>query len=196
MYCYKLLLELILLCPIGFGLLCFSCHLSLGIFFFFSFLLSSVIHWLFSNILFSLHMFGFFKVFFFLCISHSVMVKNDVWYDFNFLKFTEDWLMAQDVLCLGECSMCTWEVSVFCTFQMECSKISIKSILSNMSFKACVSLVIFYLDDLSIGVSVVLKPPLLLCSCWFLLLWMLAFALYNKVLLCWVHIYIWLISSS
>ena len=43
---------------------------------------------------------------------------------------------------------------------MECPiYISIKSILFNVSFKACVSLFIFILDDLSIGESGVLKSP-------------------------------------
>ena len=38
-------------------------------------------------------------------------------------------------------------------------KISMKSISSNVSFKMCVSLLIFYFDDLSIGMSGVLKSP-------------------------------------
>ena len=38
-------------------------------------------------------------------------------------------------------------------------KYQIKSILFNVSFKACVSLFIFILDDLSIGESGVLKSP-------------------------------------
>ena len=38
-------------------------------------------------------------------------------------------------------------------------KISMRSISSNVSFKTCVSLLIFYFDDLSIGVSEVLKSP-------------------------------------
>ena len=38
-------------------------------------------------------------------------------------------------------------------------KISMRSILSNVSFKTCVSLLIFCFDDLSIGVSRVLKSP-------------------------------------
>ena len=38
-------------------------------------------------------------------------------------------------------------------------QISIKSIWPNASFRACVSLRIFCLDDLSIVVSRVLKPP-------------------------------------
>ena len=54
-------LELLFLCPIGFGLLCFYLHLGVLI----SSLISPMTHWLFSNILFSLQAFvGFFAVFF------------------------------------------------------------------------------------------------------------------------------------
>ena len=42
---------------------------------------------------------------------------------------------------------------------MECPVNIIKSILFNVSFKACVSLFILILDDLSIGESGVLKSP-------------------------------------
>ena len=38
-------------------------------------------------------------------------------------------------------------------------KISMRSISSNVSFKTCVPLLIFYFDNLSIGVSEVLKSP-------------------------------------
>ena len=38
-------------------------------------------------------------------------------------------------------------------------KISVRSISSNVSLKTCVSLLIFCFDDLSIGVSGVLKSP-------------------------------------
>ena len=38
-------------------------------------------------------------------------------------------------------------------------KIPMRSISSNVSFKTCVSLLIFCFDDLSIGVSGVLKSP-------------------------------------
>ena len=38
-------------------------------------------------------------------------------------------------------------------------KISMRSISSNVSFKTCVFLLIFCFDDLSIGVSGVLKSP-------------------------------------
>ena len=42
---------------------------------------------------------------------------------------------------------------------MEILKILIRSILSNVSFKTCVSLIIFCSDDLSIGMSGLLKSP-------------------------------------
>ena len=86
------------------------------------------------------------------------MVREDAWYDCNFLKFTEFWFETQDVVYPGECSMCTWEEGVFCIW-MECPKISMRHISSNVSFKNCVSLLIFYFDDLSIGLSGMLKSP-------------------------------------
>ena len=45
--------------------------------------------------------------------------------------------------------------------------ISIMSNWSNISFKTCVTLLIFFLDDLSIGVNAELSPSLLLCYYWF-----------------------------
>ena len=86
------------------------------------------------------------------------MVRKNAGYDFNFLKFTEAWFVTQDVFYPGECSVCTWEESVFCCFEMECP-INIKSIWSNASIKACVFLLTFHLDDLSIGINGVLKFP-------------------------------------
>ena len=62
-----------------------------------------------------------------------------------------------------------------------------------MSFKACVSLLIFCLDDLSIDVNGVLKSPPIFVLCQFLLLWLLVFALYIEVLLCCVHMYLQLL---
>ena len=51
--------------------------------------ISSVISWLFSSALFILHVFVFFTVFFPVIDfqSHSVVVRKDAWYDFNFLNF-------------------------------------------------------------------------------------------------------------
>ena len=55
--------------------------------------------------------------------------------------------------------MCTWEEGVFFCIWMECLNISVRSIASNISIKTCVSLLMFCFDDLSFGVSVVLKSP-------------------------------------
>ena len=59
--------------------------------------------------------------------------------------------------------------------------ISVKSISSNVSFKAYVFLLIFCLDDLFIDVVGCESPPLLLCYCRFLLLRLLTFAVYIEV---------------
>ena len=135
-----------------------------SMYFLISSLISSVISCLFSSALFSLHVFFFYS--FFPAIdfqSHSVVLRKDAWYDLNFLKLSEAWFvhldLTQDAIYPGECSMCTWQESVFCHFWMECC-INIKSIYSIVSFKACVSLFIFCLGDLSVGVSGVLKSPI------------------------------------
>ena len=74
-------------------------------------LISSVICWLFRSILFSLHMFVFFIVFF-PCSWHLILLHCDQkrcleW--FSTFEFTKARFMAQDVICPGEGSMCTWE---------------------------------------------------------------------------------------
>ena len=92
--------------------------------------------------------------------------------------------MTQDVVYLGECSICTWEEGIFCIWNV--LKISMRPISSNVSFKTCVFL-LFCFDDLSIGVNGVLKSPTILCYCQFLLLCLLVFVLCIDVLLCWVH---------
>ena len=70
--------------------------------------------------------------------------------------------MTQDVVYLGECSMySTLEKKVYssaCRYNV--LEISIRYIWSNVSFKAYISLLIFCFDDLSIGVSGVLKSPI------------------------------------
>ena len=86
------------------------------------------------------------------------MVREDALYDFTFLKFNEVWFKTQDVVYPGECSMCTWEGVFFCIW-MEVLNLSMRSISSNISFKTFVSLLILCFDDLSIGVSGVLKSP-------------------------------------
>ena len=47
----------------------------------------------------------------------------------------------------------------FFAFGWKVLKISIRSIWSNVSFKVCVSLLILSFDDLSTGISGVLKSP-------------------------------------
>ena len=54
---------------------------------------------------------------------------------------------------------CALEKVYSSAFGWNVLKISMRSISSNVSFKTCVSLLIFCFDDLSIGVSGVLKFP-------------------------------------
>ena len=67
--------------------------------------------------------------------------------------------MTQDVVYPGGSSMCTEKKLYSCAFEWNVLKISVRSISSNVSFKTCVSLLIFCFDDLSIGVTGVLKSP-------------------------------------
>ena len=69
-------------------------------------------------------------------------------------------------------------------------KISVRSISCNVSFKTCVSLLIFCFGDLSIGVSVVLKSPTIIVLLSISPLCLLVFVLCIEVLLCWVHRYL------
>ena len=54
---------------------------------------------------------------------------------------------------------CALEKVYSSAFGWNVLKISMRSISSNVSFKTCVSLIIFSFDDLSIGMSGVLKSP-------------------------------------
>ena len=87
---------------------------------------------------------------------------------------------------------CVLEKVYSSAFGWNVLKISMRSISSNVSFKTCVSLLIFCFDDLSIGVSGVLKSPTLI-----VLLsispFMSVFVLCVGVLLCWVHRYLQLL---
>ena len=67
--------------------------------------------------------------------------------------------MTQDVVYPGECSMCTEKKVYSSAFGWNVLTISMRSILFNLHLKTCVSLLIFCFDDLSIGVSGVLKSP-------------------------------------
>ena len=80
-----------------------------------------------------------------------------------FMKFTKAHLVAWHAVSPVECSVCTREECVVCCFWMEYS-INITFIWSKVSFKACVSLLIFCLDDLSIDESGVLKSSTRICN--------------------------------
>ena len=54
---------------------------------------------------------------------------------------------------------CALEKKVCSAFRWNVLKISMRSISSSVSFKTCFSLLILCFDDLSIGVSGVLKSP-------------------------------------
>ena len=94
--------------------------------------------------------------------------------------------MTQDVVYPGKCS-CALEKKVYSVFGWNVLKISMRSILSNVTFKTCVSLLNFCLYYLSIFVSGVLSLLLLFCYCQFLFSCLLVFVLCIEVLLCWVH---------
>ena len=68
------------------------------------------------------------------------------------------WSILENVLC-------TLEKKVYSSaFGWIILKISMRFISSNVSFKTCVSLLIFCFGDLSIGVSGVLKSPTITVS--------------------------------
>ena len=101
-------LALLLLNPIGFGLSCFHSFLCI---FWFIFLISSVICWLFRSMLFSLHMFLFLIVFF-SCSWHLILPHCDQkrclrWFQF-FLNlprldsWSRMWSILQKVPCALE----------------------------------------------------------------------------------------------
>ena len=121
------------------------------------------------------------------------MVGEDAWYDFNFLKFTEVWFVSQDVVYPGECSMCTEKKVYSSAFGWNVLKISMRSISPSVSFKICISLLIFCFDDLSIGVSGVLNVSYYYCVTVSFSFCLLMFVLCIEVLLCWVHRYLQLL---
>ena len=74
----------------------------------------------------------------------------------NLLRF-DLWPKMWSILENGPCAL---EKKVYSSaFGWNVLKISMRSITSNVLFKTCVSLLIFCFDDLSIGVSGVLKSP-------------------------------------
>ena len=89
---------------------------------------------------------------------------------------------------------CALEKKVYSSaFRWNVLKITIKSIWSFVSFKACVSLFIFNLDDLSIGECGLLKSPTMIVLLSISPFMAVIFSLCIEVLLCWMHTYLQLL---
>ena len=89
---------------------------------------------------------------------------------------------------------CALEKKVYSSaFGWNVLKISMRYISSNVSFKTCVSLLIFCFYDLSIGVSGVLKFPTIIVLLSISLFMSVSVFLMYEVLLCWVHRYLHLL---
>ena len=119
------------------------------------------------------------------------MIRRGAWNDFDFFFFNllmlDLWPSMWSIL---ENVSCALEKNVkFIALAWNVLLISIRPNWSIVSLKVCVSLIIFCLTDLSIGVSEVLKSPTII-----VLLLISPFILLNissriEVLLCWMHIY-------
>ena len=125
-------------------------------------LISLLTHSLFNNILFSLHEFDCFLVFF-LQVGFSF---KPLWSE-KMLHMISIFLnLLRLVLCLIMCSIfenvsCTFEKNVyFASLGWKFLYISIRSIWSRAFFNAAISLLIFCLEDLSIVINGVLKSPM------------------------------------
>ena len=120
-----------------------------------------MIRWLYSDILFSLHMFVFFAFFFlvFDFSSSSIFVRKDTWYDFIFF-----FLIYQGLICGAVCDL---SLRMFC---VHLSRMCILLLLDGMFYKYLLSASgvmhhlrpmfpcwFFCLDNLSIAISRVLK---------------------------------------
>ena len=98
--------------------------------------------------------------------------------------------MTQDVIYPGNVP-CALEKKVYSSaFQWNVPKIPMRSILSNVSFKACVSLLIFCFDDLFIGVSGVLKSTTIIVLLFISPFMAISICLYIEGLLYWMHKYL------
>ena len=113
------------------------------------------------NMLFNLHVFVFLTVFFLVIDfeSHSIVVKKMLDTISIFLNLLRLDLRPKMWSILGNVP-CALKKKVYSSaFGWNVLKISVRCISSNVSFKTCVSLLLFCFYDLSIGVSGVLKSP-------------------------------------
>ena len=87
------------------------------------------------------------------------MVRKDAWNDLNFFELPRLYLWPR-IWSVLEKVLCALEKKVkLIVLGWNVLQISIRSNWSIVSFKICVSLLIFCLVDLSVGVSGVLKSP-------------------------------------
>ena len=109
--------------------------------------------------MFNLHVFVFLTVFFFLLIFSLIVLWSEKMLDtisilFILLRFDlgpKMWSILETVPCALEKKV------YYSSFGWHLLKISVRFISSHVSFKTCVSALVFCFDDLSIGVSRVLK---------------------------------------
>ena len=128
---------------------------------FFYFLFDFFSNLLLRNVLLNLHVFVFLVVFFLYLISSLTALWSDKMLDtisifLNLLRFDlwpKMWSLLDNV-------PHALEKKVYSSsFGWNVLKISVRFISSNVSFKTCVSLIIFCFVDMSIGVSGVLNSP-------------------------------------
>ena len=123
-----------------------------------------MIHWLFSNILLSLHLFClfvwffFFFFFFYYFFPCSCFLITVLWLE-KMHDMISTFLNYCGLICEPRCDypeigfVCIWEESIFFCFQMECP------MKFNLPFKPCVSLLFLCMDNLPIDIRGVLKFP-------------------------------------
>ena len=128
------------------------------------FFISSLIYWLthslFSSMLFSLHVFVFFPEFFLWLISSFIPLWSEKLHDMisiflNLLRL----ILWTNLWCIWRKFHVHSKRMYILLFWNEIFWIFVRSIWPNVSFKTTVSLLIFYLDNLSIDVSGVLNSP-------------------------------------
>ena len=136
-----------------------------------SLLISSVTCWLFRNVLFNLHVFVFFTVFSLVIdiLSYTVVIREDAWYDFNFLKFTEVHSSALDIQLLITSRV--FLISVIVLFVSVCLFFNSRSLLidsyifSILFSKFLIIFTIIFLNSFS-G-SLLISSSFILTSCVF-----------------------------
>jgi hypothetical protein len=152
--------------------------------------ISSMTHWSLSNVLLSFQLFAYFLLLF-LLLSSSF---NALWSERIYGIIYIFWYLLSLALCpkiwsILEKVPCTAEKNVYCVeVGWNILQTSAKSIWSVVWFISRISLLIFCLDDLSIGDGVVLKSPLPLCWGLYMLLGPSEYVWWNWVHWYWVHI--------